>query len=203
MAVRSLPLSVTLRVVVLVAALPALAAAQTNGWIKAGSSPADYEAGVDSKNAFTGTSSGFIRSATATPTVFGTYMQTIDAAEYRGKRVRMSAQVKTENVQQWAAMWMRVDVGPGKVSAFDNMENRSIKGSTPWTPVSIVLDVDPKAAAVAFGILVAGRGAAWLDDLNFEIVGPDVPVTTMITSDGTPVPPTQPRNLDFENAPQR
>ena len=104
----------------------------------------------------------------------------------------MTAQVKTQDVLEWAGLWMRVDLGQ-KPSAFDNMQNRPLKGSSDWVPVSIVLDVDPKATGLAFGILLAGRGAAWIDDLTFNVVGPEVP-TTDILSNAAP----QPRNLDFE-----
>jgi hypothetical protein len=183
----------TVSAIVLGCSLPLAALAQTSGWVKAGSSPKDYEAGVDSRTAFTGASSGYIRSASASPEVFGTYMQMMDATEYRGKRVRMTAQVKTENVAEWAGMWLRVDQMQKPV-AFDNMANRPIKGTNDWMPVSIVLDVDANATGLAFGVLLAGRGAAWVDDVNFEVVGRDVAVT-----DITKMPAAAPRNLDFEN----
>ena len=188
----------TVCAVVMAGALPVLAAGQGGGWIKSGSSPNDYETGVDGKSAFTGASSGYIRSAVPKPGTFGTYMQIIDATQYRGKRVRMSAQVKTENVEDWSGLWLRVDAA-GRGVAFDNMQGRPIKGTTAWTPVSIVLDVAPQANALAFGILLAGRGAAWVDDLTFDVVGDDVPVTDLLKAG-----PSQPRNLDFENpAPAR
>ena len=60
------------------------------GWSKAGSHPADYDMGVDRDSAFTGSSSGFIKSNKPDPQGFGTYMQMFDATEYRGKRLRLS-----------------------------------------------------------------------------------------------------------------
>jgi hypothetical protein len=171
------------------------AAAQPNssGWFKAGSHPADYDMGLDSNNAFTGSSSGYIKSNKPDPQEFGTYMQMFDATEYRGKRLRLSAYVKSERVENWAGLWMRVD-REKKPVAFDNMQNRPIKDTQGWTQYAIVLDVDSKATAVAFGILLAGKGAVWIDDMTFEIVGENVPVTgfqSNLTS--------SPRNLDFEN----
>jgi hypothetical protein len=56
---------------------------------------------------------------------------------------------------------------------------------------SVVLDVDSKARYVAFGILLAGRGAVWINDVQFEAVGADVPVTDMKKY------PPAPRNLGF------
>ena len=162
------------------------------GWHKAGSHPADYDMGNDTTTAFTGSSSGFIRSNKAAPQGFGTYMQTIDAADYRGKRVRLSAYVKADRVTDWAGVWMRVDAGSGAPIAFDNMQDRPIKGSHDWTQYSIVLDVGNTATAIAFGILMSGPGAVWIDDLALDPVGTDVDVTDVLRKTKSP------RNLDFE-----
>ena len=174
------------------------AAAQSNsgGWHKAGNRPADYDMGLDRNSAFTGSSSGYIRSNKPDPQGFGTYMQTFDATEYRGKRLRLSAYVKSENVEDWAGLWMRVD-RDRKPVAFDNMQNRPIKDTQGWTQEAIVLDVDARATAVAFGILLAGKGAVWIDDVTFEIVGVEVPVTGSLSRLAD-----SPRNLDFENGPE-
>jgi hypothetical protein len=184
---------------VVVAALWSLtAAAQSNstGWSKAGNRPADYDMGLDRNNAFTGTSSGYIKSNKPDPQGFGTYMQMFDAMEYRGKRLRFSAFVRSENVDNWAGLWMRVDRDK-KPMAFDNMQDRPIKNTQGWTQHTIVLDVDAKATAVAFGILLAGKGAVWIDDVAFEIVSEAVPVTGLQSK-----LTDSPRNLDFENGPQ-
>jgi hypothetical protein len=175
-----------------------LAAQSSAGWVKAGDRPADYEMGLDSTIAFTGNSSGYIRNAKPNPQGFGTYMQVFDATEYRGKRLRLSAYVRSENVKNWAGLWMRVDRDKKPV-AFDNMQNRPITASGEWAQHSIVLDVDQQATVVAFGILLAGEGAVWIDDVQFDIVGTDVPVTDQTVGR---VPAT-PRNLDFESGPQR
>jgi hypothetical protein len=55
---------------------------------------------------------------------FGTLMQDFRANEYVGKRVRFSAFVKSQDLESWAGLWMRVDQGEGatpQVLAFDNM----------------------------------------------------------------------------------
>jgi hypothetical protein len=161
------------------------------GWHKAGTYPADYDMGSDSTTAFTGSSSGFIKSK-PNPQGFGTYMQTIDATEYRGKRVQLSAYVKSADVADWAGVWMRVDAGTTPI-AFDNMQERSIKGSQDWTQHRLVLDVGNNATAIAFGVLLTGKGTVWIDDVALDAVGTDVPVTDMFNR-----PKAGPRNLDFE-----
>lgn len=169
----------------------------TGGWIKAGDHPEDYDMGVDRSTAFTGSSSGYIKNNKLEPKGFGTYMQMFDATQYRGKRLRLSAYVKAENVEEWAGMWMRVDVGQ-KAAAFDNMQDRAIKGTHDWVQYTVVLNVDSKASAIAFGILLRGKGTVWIDDFSFDAVGEDVPTTGNF--DGGAI--SSPRNLDFEGDPK-
>jgi hypothetical protein len=105
------------------------------GWIRAGDHPAEYEMAVDPKGGKSGKACAFICGRTADPQGFGTLMQTFDAAECAGKRLRLSASVKSEGITKWAGLWMRVDgaTPPGQqrpaVLAFDNMQNRPITGN--------------------------------------------------------------------------
>jgi len=161
------------------------------GWHKAGDHPADYDMGNDPTTAFTGSSSGFIKSK-PNAQGFGTYMQTIDATDYRGKRLQLTAYVKSTDVADWAGVWLRVDAGQTAV-AFDNMQERPIKGSQDWTPHRLVLDVGNNATTIAFGILLSGKGSVWIDDVSLDPVTTDVPVTDMFNNRKT-----GPRNLDFE-----
>jgi hypothetical protein len=168
-----------------------------NGWIKAGSQPAEYEVGTDSSTHHGGRASGYVKAITKDLHGFGTLMQTAGPGQYLGKRVRLSAFVKSEMVSDWAGVWMRVD-GPTegnqpKLLAFDNMQSRPIKGTTDWTRVEIVLDVPSDAKDIAFGILLSRDGEVWLDDLKFEVVPTRVPVTGR----GGEIM-RAPTNLDFE-----
>jgi hypothetical protein len=97
----------------------------------------------------------------------------------------MSAWAKADGVADWAGLWMRVD-GPdtrktGKSLSFDNMQNQPIKGTSDWTRYEIVLDVPQATIALAFGILLEGKGEVWLDDVQFTVVGPDTPTTNTLT----------------------
>ena len=77
----------------------------------------------------------------------------------------------------WVALWMRVDEPNRKQGAFDNMANRPIKGTTPWTQYDVVLDVAADAVDVALGVLLSGNGQAWLDGVDLEVVDDSVPTT--------------------------
>lgn len=161
------------------------------GWISAGMAPQDYEMGVDKSVTYGGKPSAYIRSAKPTPSAFSTLMQMFTAVQYRGKRVRFSAQVKSDAVTRWAGLWLRVD-SDARSTAFDNMQDRPISGTTSWKHYEVVLDVADEATNVALGILLDGPGAVWMSDVKFETV--DKTVATTSHSSGTNKEPT---NLDF------
>ncbi|MEK6646860.1 MAG: hypothetical protein AABY84_09340 [Candidatus Firestonebacteria bacterium] len=118
-----------------------------------------------------------IKSAVSSPRGFGTMMKTISANEYLGKRIRMSAYVKTENVGNWTGLWMRVDGPENKVLSFDNMGNRKIKGTVDWTKYEIVLNVPQNSTNISFGVLLEGIGQVWINSLQFEEVDSSVSIT--------------------------
>jgi hypothetical protein len=146
------------------------------GWSVAGSHPSEYEMGLDRATRRSGGASAFLRGRAPTAAGFGTLLQEIDAVEYRGRRVRLSGFAKSSGVTGWAGLWMRVD-GPQGVLAFDNMQSRPIKGTADWKRCDVVLDVSSDASAIAFGLLLAGPGQVWFDDLQIEAVDSTVPVT--------------------------
>lgn len=82
---------------------------------------------------------------------------------------------------------MRIDQGKDVV-AFDNMENRSINGTTGWQQYDVVLEVPKDATGISFGILLSGGGEVWLSSTKFDVVTADVSVTNV---------PDKPVNLEF------
>jgi hypothetical protein len=108
-------------------------------------------------------------------------MKGIPADEYLGKRVKLTGYIRTENIDNQAGMWMRIDSKiPNKMLGFDNMWNRPIKGTNDWTKYEIVLDVPDGSVNIAYGVLINGTGTVWFPELTLEIVGTDVPTTNML-----------------------
>jgi hypothetical protein len=161
------------------------------GWHLTGSKPAEYEAGVDAGQPHEGRNSAFLKSKTGSVDGFGTMMQSIPAEQYRGNKVRLSGLVKSEEVTDWAGLWMRVDKGT-QLLAFDNMQKRPVKGTTGWLRYYVVLEVPKDATGIAFGILLSGPGQVWVNDVKFEIVGADAPATSAREKS-----PDTPVNLEF------
>ena len=126
-------------------------------WFLAGNDASHYNAAVVSTKearAFA------LRSLPGAGNGFGTIMQTFPAEQYRGKRMRFSADVMTLDVWQWAGLWMRVDGAgdPPRTLAFDNMETRPITGTSGWKHYEIVLDVPQEAEKINIGVLLTVKG---------------------------------------------
>ena len=166
------------------------------GWFLAGSHPREYVASVDRDSPRSGKGSAHFESAVLKTGGFGTLMQVFQSGEFRGKRVRFSGYARADDVKDWAGLWMRVDGPGGKSLAFDNMQDRPIKGTTKWTKYEIVLDVPAQAEQIAYGVLLTGRGDVWIDDLKFDVVGN---ATATTANPKTAKIPDAPINLDFEN----
>lgn len=176
--------------------LPVVAGDVPGGWLLAGSHPRDYVASLDRRTVYSGGASASLASLTEDAKGFGTLMQESLPGAYAGRRVRMTAQVRSKAVGGWSGLWLRVDGEPGKAPlTFDNMDDRPIKGDSEWHQYAIVLDVPAEATALAYGILLSGAGQVWLDDVRFQVVDKSVPTTRQ---NATRRFPPDPINLDFE-----
>jgi hypothetical protein len=111
---------------------------------------------------------------------FGNLMQTVDAAPYRGKTVRLRASLRLDatTADDKAQMWFRVDLPNKKVGAFDNMQDRPVQSSN-WTSAEIVGKVAADAEKLNFGVISIGKGHAWVDGVTLEVVPDGTPSTGM------------------------
>jgi hypothetical protein len=169
------------------------------GWFLAGSKPAGYRTGVDAGMIWNSLPSAYLISKVKETGGFGTLMQTVSATAYAGKRVRLRAWVRTDDVTDWTGLWMRIDKRSDKKTetvGFDNMQQRAIHGSQPWAVYDVVLDVPADATWISFGTLLAGTGAVWINDVKLEAVGQEVATTGVDMSQGAL--PKAPVNLDFQ-----
>ena len=90
--------------------------------------------------------------------------------DFAGGRLELSGFLRTENVAGFAGLWMRQD-GDSGVVAFDNMQSRRLNGTTGWTEYTIALPLAPGAKRLFFGVLAAGGGRVWADDLRLLVDG--------------------------------
>lgn len=171
---------------------------EIKGWYLAGSTPASYEIGLVN-NGQKGTKVAYLRSKDEKIEGFGTIMQNFEPGEFAGKKVRLTAKIKANNVESWSGMWMRVDgeeAGKRKTLSFDNMFDRAIKGSLDWEEYEIILQVPENSTGISYGVLVNGKGEVLIDDFKFEIIDPK----SATTGNAYPGILKKPTNTSFEDS---
>jgi hypothetical protein len=93
---------------------------------------------------------------------------------YNGRKITLSAYIKTENViDGFAGLWLMMDPDP----SYDNIEISGVKvaGTTDWKRYETTLDMDPaNTNEIVVGGLLTGKGKMWLDDLKVTVDGMDI-----------------------------
>jgi hypothetical protein len=162
------------------------------GWQGAGLRPEEYAMGLDPAVTWNGRPSAHIRARLPATSGFATLSQAFTAKQYRGKRLRFAAHVRSRDLRDEAGLWMRVDGKEGAVLSVDNSDGRTISGTTDWTRREVVLDVDSSAEVIGLGLWVNDLGSVWLNGVVVEVVDRTVPITAIAPSSLQP-----PQNLDF------
>lgn len=167
------------------------------GWTFSSANSDDYDAGIDEKIKHSGTRCVYLKSIVAEPRPLAYLSQGFSPEPYLGKRLRMTAWVKSNcnggKVQLWlriAGDWANSSTKP---NCFDNMEDRPIHDVTDWTQYKIVVEVPDTSTFIDFGLMLTGSGQAWVDDFSFETVGDDVALTSNDRNSKS-----EPFNLNFE-----
>jgi hypothetical protein len=138
------------------------------GWVLTGSNPQAYE--VRCENPYADCFIPLLRTRlnASAPLGNGSLTHTESAVPWRGRRVVLRAELRAGRIDGWGALWMRVD-GPGDAPlAFDNMQNRPMRGTSAYEWYRVVLDVPPEAEKLSFGVFLHGPGGIFIRELQFE-----------------------------------
>jgi C-terminal processing protease CtpA/Prc len=100
---------------------------------------------------------------------FASLWQAVDAAPYRGARIRLRGKLRTAN-HALGRLWLRVDRGDQR-GFFDNMREHPTVGAS-WQPAEITGTVDADATRIVLGTIMSGGGTVWYDDLELAAEGP-------------------------------
>lgn len=185
-----------------------LAAQMPDAWVLVGQDAEDYRLRLDPEVAHSGSSSMRLEArGNRRRSQWAASVQLVDAIAYRGKRMRLRGYLRADDVDS-GGLWVRVDgILEGKYAmlALDNSEDRRVEGTQDWETREIVVDIPPEGVTILIGAMITGDGELWVDDLSFEAVAEDVPLTTepevVITDQPYARPPgvfPTPTNLDFE-----
>jgi len=142
-------------------------------WIVSGANPDHYRIGIDPVQPGTARLERIPGTGTDS---FATLMQSIEAGEFVGRALRLTAELRSESAGK-GALWMRVDpAGGGRWMRFDNMQMRSkdgpLEGDTDWIERSVVLDVPEGAGSIHYGIMLSGGGSLWARKVSIEEADP-------------------------------
>ncbi len=91
-------------------------------------------------------------------------------ADRSGLTIELRGWLKSEDVDGWFGLWLRLDGAAGSVG-FDNMQSWQLKGTTDWTEYRIALPLATNARTLVLGALMSGTGTLWADDLSLWIDG--------------------------------
>jgi carboxyl-terminal processing protease len=102
---------------------------------------------------------------------FASMVRSIDATEYRGRAVVVSARLRSARIAKGPnGVWVRADGPSRKLLGFGSSYHRPVIGDSGWTERSAVLDIDPAAERIVFGAMNASADALWVDDLRVQAV---------------------------------
>jgi C-terminal processing protease CtpA/Prc len=165
-------------VVSILAASPMVLAMQQPTWSKSGNAAAAYVMVSTTGSAMDRTGATLtLRSDTAGPSMFGTITASIPADSFRGRRVRIVADIDAQSVTGGASAWIRAD-GPAGVLVLDNGSENALRGTTS-AHRETTLYVPNEATRLVFGLLLTGSGQATARGLRVEArppVAPDAPL---------------------------
>ncbi len=150
---------------------------ESNGWNLQGNRY-DYQMRSDRQETYSGTSSAYLTLLPSHTSGEAYLLKMVNKPELAGKRVRFSAYVKAEGVQDYAEVWLATAHYMPYFGRFDGNLNREIRGTTDWERYEITLDVPAGSTSITFGLRLVGKGKVWIDQARLEQVGKEVPVLT-------------------------
>jgi len=94
--------------------------------------------------------------------------------DFNGQTLVWRGFIKTEDVSDYVALWMREDGDAPPSVAFASLQSQQIRGTRDWTEFSISVPILPAGRQIVFGVLLGGTGKAWVDDLQLLVDGTPV-----------------------------
>ena len=152
------------------------------GWTVSGSAHGAYAIQLDSNNQREGHATLHLAPIADTHAGYASWLRSVDATPFRGKRVRISAFLKSRGQLRRSDAFGRVQ------GASSPPDGNGLSGAVlPVTPnvdgkrTELIFDVPENGVSLQYGFGVAGSGSMWIDAAKVEIVGRDVELTQQPT----------------------
>jgi len=127
---------------------------------------------VDEKVVHSGKWAVRLERTAGSPQSFSTITRSMPM-DFTGGKIELRGWLKTEDVSEMVGLWLREDADSGMVG-FDNMASRQLNGTHDWAQYSISIPFSAEAKRLFYGVLIAGTGKAWADDLELLVDGKPV-----------------------------
>ncbi len=150
------------------------------GWALTGSKPDAYEVRCDEIQSACAIPILRTKLGAAEPLGTGSLTHVESAVPWRGKKVELRAELRAGRIDGWAGLWVRIDDANGEVLAFDNMQDRAVRGTGSFEWQRVVLEVPANAERISLGLLLRGPGAVFIRELQFEEAEPNAASTDLL-----------------------
>jgi hypothetical protein len=160
-------------------ALPDSGPSPSDAWFLSGGGRDVYTLAQDPEVPFEGEPSTALYADEPTNDAYGTAMIVFDATPYLGKRLRLSAPIRTEGVTERGDFWVRAQ---GATSPPDGRGLGSgharLEPTSGFVPYVLELRVASDAVRIEIGAGIAGPGRLWAGPATWEVVDePAVPAS--------------------------
>jgi hypothetical protein len=145
-----------------------------SGWVLQGAGADNYRVSLES--ASNGGKCATIQSVGSAKNASCSLDQIISADAYIGRRIKVSAYIKAENVTGSAGLAVHVD-GYGHALSYSDMWNHRIHGNSYWTKYEAVVDVPKESRTIQFGVQLEDGGKVSVDNVTIEVVAANTRVT--------------------------
>jgi hypothetical protein len=126
----------------------------------------------------------------------GAVIQTISSSNYIGKRIKLSAYIKTEKVNDFACLILCSNQNLDELwnDVVTNSEDKKtyLKGVHEYKKIECYLNVTDNFGNIVLGAMIKGEGKIWLDRFNLEII-------ENIAESGNELSKA-PQNMEFEDS---
>ncbi len=113
--------------------------------------------------------SGYLKAQVPQPLGFADLRQAILAENYQNTRIRLSADIKTDGVEQQAGLYLRV-IDPAMTKPPEEHQQVTFQGTHDWTRSEIQVEVPPESMHILFGISLTGKGQIWVTNVQLESI---------------------------------
>jgi len=129
----------------------------------------DYTSGIDEIGPQSGLKSGYLKAQVPEPQGYADLRQAIQAKNYLGKSVRLSADIKIIDVEDHAGLYLRV-IDPLMTKSPEVRQQVTFQGTQDWTHYETQSEVLTDSVFILFGISLSGKGQVWVTNVQLESV---------------------------------